>query len=118
MLELSTVVDDAAQENLLSDYYGDVENVPDVYPKVRYQFLVDMPKERPLYSNTAAAPGLKYTPRGAGGRARCCTGGRRKNVAKVVTEPGMPGWADVASRRCTCPRTRRTSRWAATGGAW
>ena len=57
VLELQYRVEDTAQENLLSDYWGDVESVQGTYPKVRYQFLVDMPKERPaLLEREASCP--------------------------------------------------------------
>jgi tetratricopeptide (TPR) repeat protein/transglutaminase-like putative cysteine protease len=93
VLELVHQVDDTALENLLSDYYGDVEHVLNIYPKVHYQFLVDMPKERPLYSNTQQLPGVKHTREEQDG-GRVLYRWTAKNVAKVVTEPGMPGWTD------------------------
>ncbi len=93
VLELVHQTDDTALENLLSDYYGDVEHVLNIYPKVHYQFLVDMPKERPLYSNSQQLPGLKHTREEQEG-ARVLYRWTAKHVAKVVTEPGMPGWTD------------------------
>jgi tetratricopeptide (TPR) repeat protein len=93
VLELVHIVDDVSLENLLSDYYGDVEHVLNVYPKVHYQFLVDMPKERPLYSNTQQLPSLKYT-REEQQDGRVLYRWTANNVAKVITEPGMPGWTD------------------------
>ncbi|HEX8705685.1 MAG TPA: DUF3857 domain-containing protein, partial [Myxococcaceae bacterium] len=93
VLELVHAVEDVAQENLLSDYYGDVEHVLNVYPKVHYQFLVDMPKERPLYSNTQLHPNLQHTKEEQEGN-RVLYRWTAKNVEKVVTEPGMPGWTD------------------------
>jgi len=94
-LELTYRLDDTAQENLLSDYWGDVESVQGVYPKVRFQYLVDMPKERPLYWNKSKLTGVQ-------GAQEPLDGGRvlyrwnAKHVSKVVPEPGMPGWAEVA----------------------
>jgi len=96
VLELVHQIDDVAQENLLSDYYGDVEHVMNVYPKVHYQFLVDMPKERPLYSNTQQHPNLTHT-REEQQDGRVLYRWTAKNVDKVITEPGMPGWTDSAT---------------------
>ncbi|WP_163996331.1 DUF3857 domain-containing protein [Pyxidicoccus caerfyrddinensis] len=95
LLELTYRLDDTAQDNLLSDYWGDVESVQGVYPKVRFQYLVDMPKERPLYWNKSKLTGVQ-------GAQEPVDGGRvlyrwnAKHVSKVVPEPGMPGWAEVA----------------------
>ena len=96
VLELQYRVDDTAQDNLLSDYWGDVENVQGVYPKVSYQFLVEMPKERPLYWNDKKLPGVKYAHEPVEGERELYRWSA-KHVAKVVPEPGMPGWAEVAA---------------------
>jgi tetratricopeptide (TPR) repeat protein/transglutaminase-like putative cysteine protease len=94
VLELQYRVDDTALDNLLSDYWGEVQTVQSVYPKVRYQYVVDMPRERPLYSNKLA--GIAYdTEELEGGRTAYRW--QAKNVSKIVPEPGMPGWSEVAS---------------------
>jgi cellulose synthase operon protein C len=95
VLELQYRIEDTAQDNLLSDYFGEVENIQGIYPKLRFQYQVDMPQERALYSNSAKLPGVAAT-------TEELEGGRRlyqwkaKSVPKVVPEPGMPGWAEVA----------------------
>ncbi|WNG24156.1 DUF3857 domain-containing protein [Cystobacter fuscus] len=96
VLELQYRVDDTAQDNLLSDYWGDVESVQGVYPKVSYQFLVEMPQERPLYWNEKKLPGVAYAHEPVEGE-RVLHRWSAKHVAKVVPEPGMPGWAEVAA---------------------
>ncbi|MFL5355520.1 DUF3857 domain-containing protein [Archangium sp.] len=96
VLELQYRVDDTAQDNLLSDYWGDVESVQGVYPKVHYQFLVDMPKERPLYWNEKKLPGVAAAHEELAD-GRVLYRWSAKHVAKVVPEPGMPGWAEVAA---------------------
>ncbi|MFP2928538.1 DUF3857 domain-containing protein, partial [Pyxidicoccus sp. 3LG] len=94
-LELTYRLDDTAQENLLSDYWGDVESVQGVYPKVRFQYLVDMPKERPLYWNKSKLTGVQASQE-ALEDGRVLYRWNSKHVSKVVPEPGMPGWAEVA----------------------
>ncbi|NMO18850.1 DUF3857 domain-containing protein [Pyxidicoccus fallax] len=94
-LELTYRLDDTAQENLLSDYWGDVESVQGVYPKVRFQYLVDMPKERPLYWNKSKLNGVQSEQENLDG-GRVLYKWNARHVAKVVPEPGMPGWAEVA----------------------
>lgn len=96
VLELQYRVDDTAQDNLLSDYWGDVESVQGVYPKVSYQFLVEMPGERPLYWNEKKLPGVTYAHEAVEGE-RVLHRWSAKHVAKVVPEPDMPGWAEVAA---------------------
>ncbi|NNC17848.1 DUF3857 domain-containing protein [Corallococcus exiguus] len=94
-LELTYRLDDTAQDNLLSDYWGDVESVQGVYPKVRFQYVVDMPKERPLYWNKSRLAGVDQQQEAPeSGRTVYRFGA--KHVSKVVPEPGMPGWAEVA----------------------
>ncbi|HZI14803.1 MAG TPA: DUF3857 domain-containing protein, partial [Myxococcus sp.] len=94
-LELTYRLDDTAQENLLSDYWGDVEHVQSVYPKVRFQYLVDMPKERPLYWNKSRSAGIESAQEPLDG-GRVLYRWTARHVSKVVPEPGMPGWAEVA----------------------
>ncbi len=96
VLELQYRVDDTSQDNLLSDYWGDVESVQGVYPKVRYQFLVDMPKERPLYWNESKLPGVAHA-REDLDASRVLYRWNAKHLAKVVPEPGMPGWSEVSA---------------------
>ena len=96
VLELQYRVDDTAQDNLLSDYWGTVESVQGTYPKVRYQYLVEMPKERPLYWNEKKLPGIAHV-REDVDTGRVLYRWNAKHVAKVVPEPGMPGWAEVAA---------------------
>lgn len=95
VLELQYRIEDTAQDNLLSDYFGEVENIQGIYPKLRFQYSVDMPKERALYSNAAKVPGLAATTEEMEG-GRMLYQWKTKGVPKVVPEPGMPGWAEVA----------------------
>lgn len=96
VLELVYRVDDTAQENLLSDYWGEVESVQGTYPKLRFQYLVDMPKERPLYWNAKKSPGVQHATEPLE-EGRVLYRWTARDVSKVVPEPGMPGWAEVAS---------------------
>ncbi|MBF5046586.1 DUF3857 domain-containing protein [Aggregicoccus sp. 17bor-14] len=97
LLELEYRLDDTAQDNLLSDYWGDVDSVQSTYPKVRYQFLVEMPEGRPLYWNQKQVGGLSHQQEQLPG-GRTLYRWSAKSVSKVVPEPGMPGWAEVATQ--------------------
>ncbi len=97
VLELQYRLEDTARENLLSDYWGEVESVQSTSPKLRYQFLVDMPSSRKLYWNKSRLPpGISVTvdPEKNG---RVLYRFTAKNVPRVVPEPAMPGWAEVAT---------------------
>jgi len=96
VLELRYRLDDIATENLLSDYWGDVEPVQDVAPKLRFLYQVEMPKGRKLYANTQELPGVTHqtTPAHDG---RTLYTWQARGVSQIVSEPSMPGWAEVAS---------------------
>ncbi|MFL5318823.1 MAG: DUF3857 domain-containing protein [Myxococcaceae bacterium] len=97
VLELQYRLDDTAQENLLSDYWGDVDYVQASSPKVHYQFSVEMPAKRPLYWNK------EHLGAGVGMKTEALADGRQlyqwtaDNVPKVTPEPSMPGYAEVAT---------------------
>lgn len=97
VLELQYRIEDTAQDNLLSDYWGNVDFVQGPYPKVRYQFYVDMPTGRPLYWNSktlgaGVLSGQQPLPAG-----RMLYTWKVSRVSKVIPEPQMPGWAEVAN---------------------
>src|SRR5439155_24781616 len=59
-------------------------------------YVVEMPKERPLYWNKASLPSwLKTSQETEGGRVFWRF--EASNVAKVVPEPNMPGMSEVAA---------------------
>ena len=97
VLELQYRVEDTASDNLLSDYWGDVDYVQGVAPKLRYHYVVDMPAGRTLYWNE------KTLGAGVSARREPTADGRvvyrfeAKHVSRVMPEPGMPGWSEVAA---------------------
>ncbi len=97
LLEVQYRIDDTAQDNLLSDYWGNVDYVQSTSPKLRYQLFVDMPSARPLYWNrTRAGPGITYR-EDAEKNGRVLHRWSAQHVSKVIPEPAMPGWAEVVS---------------------
>jgi Flp pilus assembly protein TadD len=94
ILELRYQLDDSAQENLLSDYWGDVDYIQATSPKIRYQYIADLPDSRPIYWNRSRlGPGIaEQQDRRAG---RTLYRWTAKYVPKVIPEPSMPGWAEV-----------------------
>jgi transglutaminase-like putative cysteine protease len=95
VLDLQYRLDDSAQENLLSDYWGDVDYIQTVNPKVRYQYIADMPPGRTLYWNKAnMPPGIQPTEDEQKDGRRLYRWSANL-VPKIVPEPSMPGWAEV-----------------------
>ncbi|MFT3840109.1 MAG: DUF3857 domain-containing protein [Myxococcaceae bacterium] len=96
VLELQWSIDDTSSENLLSDYWGDVDSVQSTYPKLHYRYAVEMPKGRPLYWNQKTLPSwVKTEQKEEDGRTVYLF--EAANVAKVIPEPQMPGWAEVST---------------------
>ncbi|MBI3185429.1 MAG: DUF3857 domain-containing protein [Myxococcales bacterium] len=97
VLELQYRLDDTALENLLSDYWGDVDYVQSVSPKLRYRYFVEMPAARKLYWNRSKLPPgveVKVDPERDGSVLYRFS---VDDVPKVVPEPSMPGWAEVVT---------------------
>jgi len=94
VLELEYRLEDTAQDNLLSDYWGDVDYLETTSPKIRYQYIVDMPTERPLYWNKAQSPAaMTMTREQLDGRTLYRWS--LAHLPKLVPEPMMPGWSEV-----------------------
>jgi tetratricopeptide (TPR) repeat protein len=96
VLEVQWRLDDTSSENLLSDYWGDVDMIQGTTAKKHYRYVVDMPSARKLYWNEKSTlPALKQVTTVQGERTRYQFDAT--DVARVVPEPEMPGWAEVAS---------------------
>ena len=96
VLELQWRLEDTSVENLLSDYWGDVDALQGTYTKKHYRYVVDMPKTRPLSWNKQSLPkwlNVSNTEQGD----RTLYRFEAENVPRFVPEPNMPGWAEVAS---------------------
>ncbi len=96
VLEVQWRVEDTALENLLSDYFGDVDSVQAGYPKKRYRFIVEMPEKRALYWNKASLPAwVKTSQETQDGRVTWRF--EANDVPKLIPEPNMPGMSEVAA---------------------
>ncbi|MGZ5957070.1 MAG: DUF3857 domain-containing protein [Myxococcaceae bacterium] len=97
VLELQYRVEDTASDNLLSDYWGDLAYVQGVAPKLRWEYVVDMPAGRTLYWNEKTlGPGVSAR-REPSADGRVVYRFEAKRVSRVTPEPGMPGWSEVAA---------------------
>ena len=97
LLELQYRVEDTASDNLLSDYWGDLSYVQGISPKLRWEYVVDMPAGRTLYWNEKTlAPGVSAR-RESSSAGRVLYRFEARRVSRVTPEPGMPGWSEVAA---------------------
>jgi len=91
-VELVYRLDDVARDNLLSDYFGDVNFLADLIPTADWEYVLEMPAGRPIYVNDTQA--IRTEEAREGGRRLYRW--KASNLAKVVPEPQMPGWSEVA----------------------
>ncbi len=94
VVELAYRLDDTANDNLLSDYFGDLQHLQGDAPKARFDYYVLAPPNRPLYANQPPLP-LEKTEQlqPDGSRLYHWSG---KALPKLVPEPGMPGRSQVS----------------------
>lgn len=93
VLEVAWRVEDVAGENLLSDYFGDLTFVEGGTRKARFDWVILAPAPRPLHALVPA--GVERTERALeGGLVEHRFAAR--DVPRVVSEPAMPGWSEVA----------------------
>ncbi len=96
VLELQWRLEDTSVENLLSDYWGDVELLQGLFTRKHYRYVVDMPKARPLSWNKGGVPRWLVASSAEQGD-RTVYRFEATDVARVIPEPNMPGYAEVAS---------------------
>lgn len=102
VVTLEYVLADVGRRNLLSEYFGDLHFMQEEVPRLESRYTLVLPEEdlqrRPLYFND---------PRGGDGftivRSEKTQGRDHiitftaQNVPRVLSEPGMPGFTEVAA---------------------
>lgn len=91
-VELVYRIDDVARENLLSDYFGDFQLAQDTVPILHWDYFLEMPQGREIHASE---------PEGATHVVRATAQGALHHwsltdVPRLVAEPRMPGWSEVA----------------------
>jgi tetratricopeptide (TPR) repeat protein len=94
VLEIQYVVDDVSTENQMADYFGDLQFIAEGIPKRRWDYTLLAPVDRPIHTNNPQLPGLERQVASEGGERVYRFAAR--DVAKIETEPAMPGLAEVA----------------------
>jgi len=95
LLELAYRREDVGSDNLLSDYFGDITFLGDAWRRLRTDYVLLVPEGRKIHANEPALASLKSTRRVlADGVAEYRW--TAQDVPRIETEPGMPGWSEVA----------------------
>jgi tetratricopeptide (TPR) repeat protein len=94
VVEIQYSLADVAYRNEFADYFGDFQMVADAYPARRWDYTLIAPKGRTFYFNSPRFPGLVSETSARGDETVYHFGAR--HVARVESEPAMPGFAEVA----------------------
>ncbi|HWV37217.1 MAG TPA: DUF3857 domain-containing protein [Vulgatibacter sp.] len=92
-VELVWRLEDVGRDNLLSDYFGDVDFLGDTVSTLDWEYVLEMPSGRAIHANSPAGAVRTEEP-GPGGST--LHRWRARDVARVIPEPLMPGWVEVA----------------------
>lgn len=93
VIDVQYVISDIARRNMFADYFGELHFMQEAMPRIESRYVLIAPAGRTLYFNT---------PRIAVERREEQVGDERiytfvaRDVPKVDTEPGMPGFSEVA----------------------
>lgn len=94
IVEIQYSLADVAYGNELADYFGDFELIADTLPTRRWDYTLIAPKERTFYFNPQKAASV-HGDQETRGEERVYRFWA-ENVARVESEPAMPGMAEVA----------------------
>lgn len=94
VVELVWRVDDVGRDNLLGDYFGDVEFLEDTVPTERWEYVLEMPAGRRIHFNEVPIATYAAEPVDGGGTLHRWTA---QDLDRLHPEPRMPGWSEVAT---------------------
>jgi transglutaminase-like putative cysteine protease/tetratricopeptide (TPR) repeat protein len=94
VVEVQYTVADVGYSNEFADYFGDFEMIADTLPTRRWDYTLIAPKTRTFYFNQPRVAGLG--PKTESRDAEILYKFEARNVPRVVSEPAMPGFAEVA----------------------
>ncbi len=94
VIEVQYTVADVAQQNDMTDYFGELEVIADVLPTRRWDYTLIGPASRSFNFNQPRLAGLQHTVEKRPGQVvhRFVA----ENVSRVDMEPSMPGFTEVA----------------------
>jgi tetratricopeptide (TPR) repeat protein/transglutaminase-like putative cysteine protease len=93
VLEVQYLVADVGGQNMMADYFGDLQFIAEAIPKRRWEYTLIGPRSRAFHVNTPRLAGLEVGATDEGDdRVRRFAA---RDVPKIVAEPAMPGYAEV-----------------------
>jgi tetratricopeptide (TPR) repeat protein/transglutaminase-like putative cysteine protease len=95
VLDVEYVVSDVARRNMFSDYFGDLHLLQEELPRLDTRYVLIAPKGKTLYFNQPKLPSLHRSEETRGDETVYTF--RATGVPKIDSEPGMPGYTDVAA---------------------
>jgi hypothetical protein len=115
VVEVQYTVADVGYSNEFADYFGDFEMIADSLPTRRWDYTLIAPKARTFYFNPPRLPDLgpKTETRGDDVLYKF----EARHVARIESEPAMPGFAEIAPY-CTSAPTARGRTLAVGIGTW
>jgi cellulose synthase operon protein C len=96
VIELQYRLEDTAIENLLSDYWGDLQVVQGLFEKSHFRYRVEMPEGRPLYWNARGLPAWISAKTEKNGQTLVYRF-EADAVPRLAAEPQMPGWSEMSA---------------------
>jgi cellulose synthase operon protein C len=110
-VEIEYVIEDVATDNMFADYFGDVAFVQEDAPLQRFEYVLITPRQRAFYFRQPKLRAVRHSAT-VEGEHRIYRWSAR-DVPKVVAEPGIPGWSEVADylHVSTYQRWEDVARW-------
>jgi cellulose synthase operon protein C len=94
VLEIQYSISDVSAENALAGYFGDLDFLAESVPRQRWRYVLLAPAGRSFFFNRPKVTDLEFKEEQKGGESVFTFAAR--NVPRVVSEPGMPGFAEVS----------------------
>ncbi len=95
VIDVEYVVSDVGRRNLFADYFGDLHMLQEDIPRVESDYVLITPKTRAFYFNKPRLPNVEQSRTERGDQVVYRF--RARDVKKVESEPGMPGFTEVAA---------------------
>ncbi len=93
------VLADVGRRNLLSDYFGDLHFMQEEIPRLDSRYTLVLPEadllRKPLYFNQVRGHRIELLRSDRSAHGNRIIEFRAENVPRIVSEPGMPGLAEV-----------------------
>ncbi|HRI53869.1 MAG TPA: DUF3857 domain-containing protein, partial [Pseudomonadota bacterium] len=101
VVTLEYVLADVGRRNLLSEYFGDLHFMQEEVPRLDSRYILVLPEEdlrrRPLYFNEPRSDGFTITRKDEQRGPDHLITFTASNVPRILSEPGMPGFTEVAA---------------------